>query len=54
MEPERTSIIEAIAVVDIDPSLAVYCPECKQLANLVRIKMAYQSGISFITSTRKK
>lgn len=43
MESERTHIIEAIAVVDIDPSLSVYSPECKKTYNTVRIEMAYQS-----------
>lgn len=39
MEPEEKRMIEALAVVDLDPSLTPFDTTCKVVMMLVRVKM---------------
>lgn len=53
-EEKLMQIVEAFAVIDIDPALTVLNSECNTLDNLVRINMAYRHLNHHLTIPRSE
>ena len=41
MEEKRRSLVEALAVIDIDPALSLFTSECTYVPKVARIEMAH-------------
>jgi len=46
--------VESIAVIDIDPSLGFFKPNCILITMPVRIEMGFESRVTFLNAQRSE